>query len=80
MTSHIQTKHRIKSIADIKTFNDILESVKISSIDKEILNRIYVEEQDVNFIADMLGFSGTTIKRRHAAAVKKIQKIIKETI
>lgn len=78
MTSHIKIKRQIKDIADISTFNELITSAKISNTDKDILNRIYIEDQNVNFIADMLGFSAMTIKRRHAAALQKIQKIIKK--
>ena len=76
MTSHIETKRRIKSIADVNVFHDIVSRLKISSIDKEILDRIYVKQQDINFIADTLGYSGRTIKSRHAAALKKITQLI----
>ena len=76
MTSHIETKHRVKDIADINTFNDIISNVKMSETDKDILKRIYVDEQNVNFIADMLGYSERTIRRRHESALKKISKII----
>ena len=78
MTSHIETKRRVKDIADINTFNDIISNVKMSDTDKDILKRIYVDEQNVNFIADMLGYSAITIKRRHNSALKKISKIIKK--
>ena len=67
----------MKSIADIKTFEDLISLAKISDLDRHILKYIYVEEQNVNFIADMLGYSAKTIQRRHAAALKKIEKIIK---
>ena len=77
MTDHIRTRQQVKSIADIRTFNELLDQIKISAIDKDILKYIYVDEQNVNYIADMLGYSAMTIKRRHAAALKKIEKLIK---
>lgn len=77
MTGHIQIKQQIKSIADIKTFEDLISLARISDLDRNILKYIYVEDQNVNFIADMLGYSARTIQRRHAAALKKIEKIIK---
>lgn len=77
MTGHIRIKRQMKSIADIKTFEDLISLAKISDLDRHILKYIYVEEQNVNFIADMLGYSAKTIQRRHAAALKKIEKIIK---
>jgi DNA-directed RNA polymerase specialized sigma subunit len=77
MTGHILIKRQMKSIADIKTFEDLISLAKISDLDRHILKYIYVEEQSVNFIADMLGYSAKTIQRRHAAALKKIEKIIK---
>ena len=77
MTGHVRIKRQIKSIADIKTFEDLISTAKISEIDRRILKYIYVEEQNVNFIADMLGYSARTIQRRHAAALKKIEKMIK---
>lgn len=78
MTSHIETKRKIKDIADINTFNEIVSNVKMSDTDKDILKLIYVDEQNINFIADMLGYSARTIKHRHALALQKINKIIQK--
>ncbi len=77
MTGHVRIKRQIKSIADIETFEGLISLAKISDLDRNILKYIYVEDQNVNYIADMLGYSARTIQRRHAAALKKISKIIK---
>ena len=76
-TQHITTKKKLKNIATIQSFIELVELAKLPKIDRDILRYIYVDEHNVNYIADILGYSAATIKRRHAAALKKIEKIIK---
>lgn len=72
MTDHVLTKRKLKDIPDIKSFSDLIDAVKISDEDKEILRYIYLQEKNINWIADTLGFSPNTIKRKHAFALKKL--------
>lgn len=76
MSTHIDTRRKLKEIADISSFTALLNSSTLSDIDKRILRLHYIDEKDFRYIGDMLGFSESTIKRRHRKALVKISKIL----
>ena len=77
MTSeHIKTRQKIKDIASVDVFYDILDKCVLSDDDKEMLKMHYVSEKDLSFIADTLGYSESTIKYRHKKALKKLGNIL----
>lgn len=75
-SKHIETKRRIKSIATISGFNELLEACTLSDEDKEILKMHYLQQKDFRFIGDTLGFSESTIKKRHKKALQKLNKVL----
>ena len=75
-TEHVTTRQRIQKIASITTFNELLEASTLSQDDKEMLRLHYVEEKDFRYIGDVLGYSESTIKRRHKKALTKISKLL----
>lgn len=76
MTSHIQTRAKLKEICLVTAFKDLLDLCTLSDIDKEILRLHYLKEKDFRFIGDELGFSESAIKQRHRKALKKLGNII----
>ena len=76
MTSHIQTRAKLKEICLVTAFEDLLDLCTLSDIDKEILRLHYLKEKDFRFIGDELGFSESAIKQRHRKALKKLRNII----
>ncbi len=76
MTSHIQTRAKLKEICLVTAFEDLLDLCTLSDIDKEILRLHYLKEKDFRFIGDELGFSESAIKQRHRKALKKLGNII----
>ena len=75
MTDHIKAKKRVQSISSIATFDALLEASTLCEDDKQILRMIYLQHKDLRYIGDILGFSETTIKRRHAKALSKLNKL-----
>lgn len=75
-TEHVKTKKRIKDIASISTFNDLLEASTLSAEDKEVLKMHYLEDKDFRYIGDTLGLSEQTIKYRHKKALQKLSKLL----
>lgn len=75
-TEHVKTRKRIKDIASISTFNDLLEASTLSAEDKEVLKMHYLEDKDFRFIGDTLGLSEQTIKYRHKKALQKLSKLL----
>lgn len=76
MSTHIDTRRKVKEIADISSFHSLINSVTLSDTDRTILELHYVEHKDFRYIGDMLGYSEATIKRRHKMALQKLNKIL----
>ena len=76
MSKHIETRKKVSEIADISSFYNLLNRTTLSHIDKQLLVLHYIDEKDFRYIGDMLGFSESTIKRRHKKALVKIAKIL----
>lgn len=76
MTDHIETRKKIRSIADVSSFSNLIEQTTLSEEDKNILYLHYLDGKDFCFIADTLGYSESTIKRRHKKALQKISKLL----
>ena len=75
-SEHIKTRNRVKSIAKVSTFNDLLEACMLTEEDKEILRMHYLHGKDFRYIGDTLGFSESTIKKRHRKALQKLNKVL----
>ena len=76
MSKHIETRRKIADIADISSFNDLINRTTLSPTDKQLLILHYIEHKDFRYIGDMLGYSESTIKRRHKKALLKIGKML----
>lgn len=76
MSKHIETRNKIKGIADISSFTDLLNKSTISDDDKLLLRLHYLQGKDFRYIGDMLGYSESTIKQRHRRILKKLSKIL----
>ena len=76
MSKHIETRKKVQGIASISTFNDLIEKTILSDSEKQVLILHYLENKDFCFIADMLGYSESTIKRKHKKALSKLSKIL----
>lgn len=74
-STHIETRRKLKEIYDVCTFRQLLDTVTISQEDKELMNLHYIEDKDFRFIADQLGYSEATIKRKHRKILKKLNRL-----
>lgn len=72
MTRHIETRSKLKKIALVEDFESLLERCTLADQDKKILRMHYLEHKELLLIADELGYSEKTVKRRHKAALDKI--------
>lgn len=75
-SDHIKTRSKIKEIAEIKTFNQLIDACTLTDEDKELLRMHYLQGKDFRYIGDMLGFSESTVKRRHRKALQKLNRIL----
>lgn len=76
MSEHIETRRKIKSIYDIKTFNELLDNCVLTEEDKTIMTLHYLKGKDFRYIADELGFAESTIKHRHKKILSKLNHML----
>ena len=75
MSSHLDTRRKLKDIPDVSRFDDLLERSTLTDEDKEILRLHYLKGKDFRYIRDTLGYAEVTIKKRHAKALAKLNKL-----
>ena len=75
-SDHIKTRSKIRDIASISTFNELIDSCTLSDEDKELLRMHYLQGKDFRYIGDTLGFAESTIKKRHRKALQKLNKLL----
>mgnify|MGYP002706010792 FL=1 len=71
-----RTRKRLKDIGSIEEFNDLLERTMLSIEEKQILILYYKEQKTLTYIADFLGMSEITVKRKPKKLLMKIGKLL----
>lgn len=71
MTAHMNCKHALENMskADIK---GVLESVVLSEDERAVMELIYLKRKPMGYIADMMGYSESGIKKIHCRVIKRI--------
>lgn len=76
MSDHIDTRKKLKEIPRKAYFDALLEQSTLSEEDKQILRLHYLEDKSLGYIADILGYAETTVKKRHRKALSKLNKLL----
>ena len=76
MSTHLETRKKLKDIPDLARFDDLLESSTLTEELKTILRLHYLKEKDFKYIGDILGYAESTIKKKHAKALSKLSKLL----
>lgn len=71
-----KTRKRLKGIWSVEEFNDLLERTMLSTEEKQILILYYKEQKTLTYIADFLGMSEITVKRKYKKLLMKIGKML----
>lgn len=71
-----KTRKRLKGIWPVEEFNGLLERTMLSTEEKQILILYYKEQKTLTYIADFLGMSEITVKRKHKKLLMKIGKML----
>lgn len=72
----MEAKNKLRNIILKTEFESLLEDYVLTDEDKELMRLHYLKGKDFRFIADALGYSEITIKKRHAKILTKISKLI----
>lgn len=75
MGSHLDIRKKLKEIPELSRFDDLLERSTLTDEDKELLRLHYLKGKDFRYIGDTLGYAEVTIKKRHAKALSKLNKL-----
>lgn len=75
-----ENQKKLKGISSVKEFNDLLDRTMLSRTmlsteEKQILILYYKEQKTLTYIADFLGMSEITVKRKHKKLLMKIGKL-----
>ena len=71
-----KTRKRLKGIWSVEESNDLLERTMLSTEEKQILILYYKDQKTLTYIADFLGMSEITVKRKHKKLLMKIGKML----
>ena len=70
-----KTRKKLKQIGFVYDFENILEQSMLSEEEKTILRMHYKEQKSLCYIADVLGMSEITVKKKHRKMLMKIGKL-----
>lgn len=76
MSNHIETRNKLKTIPKISTLMDLINSCTLSDEDKEIIKMHYIQGKNLAYIGDILGYSESTIKKKHKRILNKLSKVL----
>ena len=66
-----ETRKKLKGISSVDEFRSILERTMLSE-EKKILLMHYKDKKSLTYIADELGMSEVTVKRKHRKMLMKL--------
>lgn len=67
-----KTRNKLKNIGTIKEFQRVVENAVLNEDEKAILDLHYKQGKPLNYVADILGMSEPTIKRKHKKLLMKL--------
>lgn len=76
MTEHISTRKKLTDIADIHTFNEILDTIILTEDERKIMELHYLQGKSFTQIAMILGYADVTVCKKHKKILKRITKIL----
>ena len=76
MSEHIDTRKKLRGIASVSSFYSLINSATLSQTDKQLLILHYIDGKDFRFIGDTLGYSESTIKKKHRKILAKLSKVL----
>lgn len=75
-SEHIKTRQKLKDIADVKTFDELLERCMLTDEEKYILRQHYYKGRSFQSIAMEINISEDWLKHRHQKILRKLQKLL----
>lgn len=76
MTKHIELKHKVKNINRKADFYNLLNESMLTPIEKQFMEKYYIENKTVDFIASELGYSSQGIIKMHKRILKHLESLL----
>ena len=76
MTEHMILKKKVQKIGKKSDFNEILENSLLNDREKEMMTMYYIERKDMDYIADIMGYSKAGIIKMHKRCLNKIETLL----
>lgn len=73
---NIRTRRRLQAVPLAAEFERILSLCCLSEENKEIMRMHYIQEKDLKCIGDLLGYSESAMKKRHAKILSKLNHVL----
>lgn len=70
-----ETKRRLKNICSVEDLKDLLDRTLLTDEERLIIWKVYKEGKTLDFVADEIGLSRTSVARKHSRALHKIGKM-----
>lgn len=67
-----EIKDRLRNMTTVSEFEEVLNNLILSEEEKQILRLLYREKKTVSYIADILGMSESSVKKKHSKILMKI--------
>ena len=76
VSQHIATKHKLKDIADISTFEALIDRCILTDEERYILRQHYLKGRSFQSIAMELNYSEDWIKHKHQRMLIKLEQLL----
>lgn len=70
-----ETRRKLKDITSVRDFDELIERTMLSEEEREIVRLRYKEGKPLSYIADIMGLSESSIKKKHSKILRKIGKM-----
>lgn len=71
-----ETRNKLKQISSVEDFEQLIEYTMLSEEERNIVSMYYKEKKSMQYIADVLGMSESSVKKKHRNALMKVGKMI----
>lgn len=73
MTERLETRRKLRAVVGVQDFQKLLDTCVLTEDEKTILKLHYIDGKNLALIGDILGFSESTIKTKHAKCLDKLK-------
>lgn len=71
MTEHINRKHTLMSMTKAELIA-LLDQIVLSEDERRVMELIYLKRKPLGYVADIMGYSESGIKKIHCRIIKRI--------